>query len=143
MPSLRTGSIRAKLFAIVMITTTSSLVITAISMTVFELRSYREATARKVLTLANVIGINSTAALEFQDPAAATEILRVSSSQPEILSACLYDKTSALLARYSRPGQAPRCPDHAAGEGIERRPAGIIVMQPVLLRGQRIGTLRL
>jgi hypothetical protein len=41
MPSLRAASIRAKLFAIVMITTASALVITAISMTAYELKSYR------------------------------------------------------------------------------------------------------
>src|SRR5256885_5319648 len=89
MPSLHAASIRAKLFAIVMITTASALVITAISMTAYELKSYREATVREMVTVASVVGANSTAALEFNVPSTAEELLSGAGTLPEVLSACL------------------------------------------------------
>ncbi|HXU83426.1 MAG TPA: ATP-binding protein [Polyangia bacterium] len=143
MPSLRAASIRAKLFAIVMITTASALVITAISMTAYELKSYREATVREMGTVANVVGANSTAALEFNVPSTAEEILAGAGTLPEVLSACLYDKKGALFASYVRPGQMLRCPEHPDAATVAVQPAGFVVQQPVMLQGQRVGTLRL
>jgi PAS domain S-box-containing protein len=143
MPSLRTASIRAKLFAIVMITTSSALVITALSLTVFELKSYREDMVREVMSLAHVIAANSTTALAASDRAAADSILGASAALPELLTVCLYDRDNSLFAGYTRPDQPLRCPAHAEGSGVQRRPAGILVHQPVLRDGQPIGTLRL
>ena len=143
MPSFRTGSLRSKLFAIVMITTTSALVITAIPMTVFELSSYRSVMSREVATMANVIGANSSAALAFSDSGAAKEILAASALLPDILLACLYDKNDALFASYHRPGHGLVCPQHPEGPGVERRPAGILIRQPVMLHGEQVGTVRL
>ena len=143
MPSLRAASIRAKLFAIVMITTASALVITAISMTAFELKSYREATVRELVTVANVVGANSTAALEFNVPSTAEEILAGAGTLPEVLSACLYDKKGQLFAAYLRPGQQLSCPAHAEGTSLSVQPAGFVVQQAVTLHGEQVGTLRL
>jgi signal transduction histidine kinase/HAMP domain-containing protein len=143
MASLRAASIRAKLFAIVMITTASALVITAISMTAYELKSYREATVRELVTVANVVGANSTAALEFNVPSTAEEILSGAGTMPEILSACLYDKSDTLFATYLRPGQLLRCPEHPEGTSVAVQPAGFVVQEPVMLHGDRVGTLRL
>jgi PAS domain S-box-containing protein len=143
MASLRAASIRAKLFAIVMITTASALVITAISMTAFELKSYREATVRELVTVANVVGANSTAALEFNVPSTAEEILSAAATLPEILSACLYDRQDRLFATYLRPGQGLRCPPRPEGTSVAVQPAGFVVTQPVLLHGERVGRLRL
>jgi signal transduction histidine kinase/HAMP domain-containing protein len=143
MPSLRSASIRAKLFAIVMITTASALVITAISMTAYELKSYRQATVRELVTVANVVGANSTAALEFNVPSTAEEILAGAGTLPEVLSACLYDKKEALFAGYVRPGQQLACPKHPDGASVAVQPAGFVIQRPVMLHGERVGTLRL
>jgi signal transduction histidine kinase len=143
MASLLAASIRAKLFAVVMITTAAALVVAAISMTVFELKSYRQALQRELATVANVIGLNSTAALEFSDARTAREILSAAASLPEVLSACLYDREGQLFASYLRPGQSERCPAHPDSPGATARAAGFVVQEPVLHRGERVGTLRL
>jgi signal transduction histidine kinase/HAMP domain-containing protein len=142
-PSLRTASIRAKLFGIVMITTATALVITALFMTAFELRSYRETMSRELIGVAQVMGANTTAALEFNVPSTAEEILSAAEALPEVLTACLYDKEGNFFASYVRLNQPARCPAHAQAESTERRPAGLMVQQPVLLHGERVGTLRL
>src|SRR3954468_16750281 len=143
MPTLRTASIRAKLFAIVMITTSSALVITALSLTVFELKSYREDMMREVMSLTHLIAANSTTALMSSDRAEADRILGASAALPDLLTVCLYDRENSLFAAYMRPEQPLRCPAHAEGSGVQRRPAGILVHQPVIAHGQPIGTLRL
>jgi signal transduction histidine kinase len=143
MPTLRTGSLRAKLFAIVMITTTSALVITALPLTLFELSSYRSVMSREVTALAMVIGANASTALAQDDRSSADEILAAAALLPDVLSACLYDRNDGLFARFLRSGHAQACPPHPEATGVERRPAGILIRQPVLLKGTRVGTLRL
>jgi PAS domain S-box-containing protein len=64
----------------------------------------------KLTLLAKVIGLNSTAALVFNDPAAATETLAALSSDEHVVAGALYDAHGRLFARYLRPGLAVEPP---------------------------------
>jgi signal transduction histidine kinase/ActR/RegA family two-component response regulator len=139
---LRFTSIRAKLIAIVMATTCLALVLAGISLTTFELLSYRDTTSRELATIAEIIGANSTAALTFNDPGAATEILGALASLPNIVEACLYDENDALFAHYGRGG-APACPAHAEPEGVRFEGQTLIHSGPVLLKADQVGALRI
>lgn len=66
---------------------------------------------QRLTTLADVIGQNSTAALDFNDRKAAQEVLEALRSEPAIISACLYDQRGSLFSEY-RHG-ANRCPNRA------------------------------
>jgi diguanylate cyclase len=62
-------------------------------------------------TLADVIGQNSTAALDFNDRKAAAEVLGALRREQPVVSACLYDTRAALFSRYQRDaGVAPCSP---------------------------------
>ncbi len=140
---MRAASIRAKLVAIVMITTAAALVISGLFTFLFAVASYRRDLARELQTLAQVIAVNSTAALEFSDVKTADENLRSAASLPEILSACLYDRLGRLFAQYQRPGAPAPCPAAPAGLGVQLAAEGFTVHEPVLMEAERIGTLRL
>ena len=61
-------------------------------------------------TLADVVGKNSTAALNFRDQAAAIEVLGALRAEPSLVTACLYDSSNSLFAQYERDSRTHTCP---------------------------------
>src|ERR1035438_639164 len=70
---------------------------------VFDNISSRALLQNRLSTLADVVGQNSTAALNFDDPPAAVEVLEALRAEPPVVSACLYDVSGQLFAQYQRP----------------------------------------
>jgi diguanylate cyclase (GGDEF)-like protein len=67
--------------------------------------SSHEQLENRLSTLANIVGQNSTAALLFDDRAAAMEVLQALQAEGSVVSACLYGQTGRLFAEYQRtPG---------------------------------------
>ena len=143
MLQLRAFSIRAKLVAIVMLTTVPALFLAGLSLGIFEVVSVRRTLRRELKTMADIVGTNSTAALAFQDASAGQEVLGALVSQPEVLSACLYDEQKALFASFRRPGANWACPAQAETEGTRWGEGMLLLWQPVALQGERLGTLGL
>lgn len=67
----------------------------------------------RLATLADVIGQNSTAALDFVDRKAATEILGALGRERPVVSGCLYDTAGLLFSGYVRDSGASPCPQRA------------------------------
>src|SRR4029453_13410265 len=105
MRPLRAYSIRAKLMAIVMLTTTAALLLAGISLAVFEVVSSRRALLQEIATAAEIVANNMTAALTFEDPGGASEVLDTLDSQPQVVSACLYNTAGKQFAVYRREGR--------------------------------------
>jgi signal transduction histidine kinase/HAMP domain-containing protein len=141
MRPLRAFSIRAKLVAIVMLTTVPALVLAGLSLGIFEVISARRVLQRELQTMADIVGTNSTAPLAFRDPTTGQEVLGALVSQPTVLSACLYDDDRALFASYRRPGDPGSCPDHPAPDGARFGDGRFVLWQPVSLQGEHLGTL--
>ena len=64
----------------------------------------------RLATLADVVGQNSTAALNFSDRPAAIEVLDALRAEPSVIAACLYDQTGVLFAQYRRGAATSSCP---------------------------------
>ena len=77
-----------------------ALVLSSAAYMVFQARLLRQTKARRALTLAQVVGDNSRAALAFNDAAAATQILQSMSANPDMERACLFDASGAVFAVY-------------------------------------------
>jgi diguanylate cyclase (GGDEF)-like protein len=96
----------------------------------------------RLSTLADVVGQNSTAALNFNDPAAAVGVLEALRAEPPIVSACLYDLSGQLFAQYERQANREPCPARLAQvPALDDQPSGTI--RPVLRHGEMVGTLLL
>jgi len=70
------------------------------------------------LVLARVIADNSTAALAFDDPRSASQILEALAAEPSIATAILYRQDGEVFVEYRRSGHAAVAPidsDHTAG----------------------------
>ncbi|HMK21447.1 MAG TPA: CHASE sensor domain-containing protein, partial [Terriglobales bacterium] len=75
----------------------------------FDYVSSRNLLQNRLSTLADVVGQNSTAALNFEDRAAAVEVLEALRAEPPVVLSCLYAQDGSLFAEYQRqPGE--RCP---------------------------------
>jgi len=94
--------IKKKLIWIILTVCTLSLVLMVTGILVKEFITYRQIHVHKITTLAESISINSTAALTFQDPATAEEILTSLKVDPSVTGACILDKDKRSFATYTR-----------------------------------------
>jgi diguanylate cyclase (GGDEF)-like protein len=107
---------------------------------VFDNISSHSQLQNRLFTLADVVGQNSTAALNFNDSTAAVEVLEALHAEPPVMSACLYDVSNHLFAQYRRQGETQDCP----ADLPRIAPAGrsfSSVIRPVLRHGELVGTL--
>src|ERR1700676_3057822 len=102
MTSFRDSSIRRKLTLIVMITTCTAILLACGAFFAFDIHTLRQSRMHDLETLAEVMGSNSTAALTFNDPAAAREVLQSLSAKEHILAASLYRNDGVIFAAYAR-----------------------------------------
>ncbi|MEO8070426.1 MAG: ATP-binding protein, partial [Acidobacteriota bacterium] len=141
-------SLARKLSAISLITSATSLVIACAVLVAFDITSSRERLVRDVGLLANIVGANSTAAVEFTDTKNAGETLRYAMVNEHVLSAAILVRDGSVLARYDRPGTVPQpieekldqtalrtgVPWYAFSDRVLR------VTRPVFLNGDQTGT---
>lgn len=92
--------IRRKLMVMLLLTTGVALSLTCLAFISYEYFSFRTATARNLATLGRVIANNSTAALAFDNPDDAQQVLASLKAEPRIVAAALYDSHGKLFARY-------------------------------------------
>ena len=109
MTSFRDLSIRRKLTLIVMITTCTAILLACGAFFAFDIHTLRQSRMHDLETLAEVLGSNSTAALTFNDPAAAREVLGSLSAKEPIMAAALYriDEAASFATYVRDPALAP------------------------------------
>jgi PAS domain S-box-containing protein len=141
MRPLRDLRIRQKLLAITLVTTAVSLLVAGAGIVIADSLLFRSTMQRDLAALAKIIGDNSTAALAFDDPRTATQMLAALQARPHMVSACIYRPDGTLFARYSQSGSAAECRAPAAGEAIRFTTQGLTDSHPILLDNRQIGTL--
>jgi signal transduction histidine kinase/ActR/RegA family two-component response regulator len=95
--------IRQKLSIVVLLTCSSLVVLIAGLFIADKYFSYRRNMVANIATLAEVIGINSTAALTFQDQGTAEETLSALTAEPDVTAACIFTPDGQLFAAYTKP----------------------------------------
>src|SRR5258708_177865 len=93
-------SIRAKLLSLVLVASGSALLLSTAVLVVNDVRTARHSFAQQLLSLADVLGANSSAALSFEDEGSATELLSSLRLQSGIEVGCIFDQRGRLFARY-------------------------------------------
>ena len=94
-------SIRGKLIKVILFSSLLASLLTTIFFIGLEIHSFRRDMVRDLTGLARIIGINSTAPLEFLDPKSASEILASLAIKPHIKQAALYDARGNIFSRYT------------------------------------------
>jgi diguanylate cyclase (GGDEF)-like protein len=94
----------------------------------------------RLRTLADVVSQNSTAALNFEDRAAATEVLQALRAESPVVSGCLYDMSGHLFASYQRQSGNYGCATQL--HGVVTYESGYSsVIRDVERHGEFLGTL--
>jgi signal transduction histidine kinase len=116
--------IRAKLVAMIMVTSATVLVLASAAYLAFDYYRLRTDLSEELRAQAQLVLENSSAALNFDDRRAAEETLGTLASVPRLRAACLYDEQDKLFAYWRRDTGAP-CDETAAADTVAFR-AGML-----------------
>jgi signal transduction histidine kinase/CheY-like chemotaxis protein/uncharacterized membrane protein affecting hemolysin expression len=136
-------SIKRKLTWIIMIASSAAVLLVAAGFVTYEMVTRRQNLTRDLSTLAEVIGNESTAALEFGAEDRAKEILSALRAKKNIVTAGLYDHEGRLLARYPDLSTRDMFPALPEGKGHRFEADHLVVFHEIQLKGNRAGTLYL
>jgi signal transduction histidine kinase len=140
MRTFRDIPIKQKMVIIVMATTATALLLAGLGFVAFDSYFFRLTMERDLSSLAQMIADNTTAALAFNDPRAATETLAALRARPHLAAACIYLPDETLFATYLRQDGQGGCPA-ADRDGVERSSGALTVRRAIVLSGRRIGAL--
>ena len=134
-------SLRQRLTLVIMINTVVALCAASLGFAEYGVYRFKELRLEDLNALANILGTNSTAPLEFRDPSSAQDILEALAAKPHILSAVIYDRDGKPFAVYHRRGST----DHYTAPPVEvdssRFTANrVLIFQAVVFQGEKIGT---
>jgi len=139
---LRSNTLAAHITSVVLLASSIAVGTLVMALMFFDQVSSTALLRNRLTTLADVVGQNSTAALNFEDTKAAIEVLEALRSEPSVVSACLYDVSDRLFAEYKRGSAGPLCAqlrhDLVPTGGNYSR-----VVRQVYRRSELVGTLAL
>ena len=136
-------TIRRKLITAMMLTSTTVLLLVGTVFVAHDVVSFRRLLVQALVTRANILAANSTAALAFRNPEDASQILAALKADPRMIAAALYDQEGRLFATYPAsipPGGVPTA-SGSIGHRFEK--SALVVCQPVAEEERSLGTLYL
>jgi len=144
MRSLRHVSIRVKLTAIVLTTCAAAILLACGVFAIYDLATFRSSMSRELTTVAGITGSNIAAAVSFQDPKSAAEILASLGAQPHIVEACVYTSTGSVLATYAPKvsGKALAIPPMQP-DGIRTTGEAMVLFRQISVKHERVGAIYL
>jgi diguanylate cyclase (GGDEF)-like protein/PAS domain S-box-containing protein len=137
--ALHNSSIRVKLSLLMALNTSLALLLAGIGFVGYELYQSRDIATREAKGLGAIVSANSTAALSFGDQVAAGETLAALRGDQRLVQAALYDRDGRLFASYGSTEPAV-VPTRLLPYGCYFENGSILLFGPVLLRGERLGT---
>ena len=141
MSSFKDTSIQRKLQVVITGSAIAALLVSCLAFLSYDLLVFRSSMRRDVAILAAVIGSNCRAALTFNDPKAARDILEGLKAQPRIVAAGIYSGDGKLFAQYARaPGQGEIPAVAQKTEQALFGPNRLRLFHRIILDGEPIGT---
>jgi signal transduction histidine kinase/uncharacterized membrane protein affecting hemolysin expression len=139
---LRDMPIRRQLTLIILITSFTAMLLLSATFLVYQFLALRRSTVRQLATVGQMAATNSTAALAFDNPADASEILSSLKAERHVLAACLYDKSGKIFAKYPRDIGDSALPSSPGLDGYRFEDSAIVGFEPVAQGSNgRLGTL--
>jgi signal transduction histidine kinase/CheY-like chemotaxis protein/HPt (histidine-containing phosphotransfer) domain-containing protein len=137
--SVRGMSIRGKLTALSMVSTGTALLVACAVFLAYDYRQLKISIVNQTMAHASIVGGNSTAAISFNDPEAASATLNSLSGESEVEIAAIYPVAGPPLAKYVRKGYSGRLPERLNFDGSQFVGGALEVSTPIVLDGKEIG----
>jgi signal transduction histidine kinase/ActR/RegA family two-component response regulator len=134
-------AIRRKLSTITLVTCGVALLLTTLLFLLGEFLVIRKASLQQLQTLSEAIASNSTAALAFDNPEDAANVLAAFRSDPHIQVAGLYKADGSLFASYPASVALGELPEKAGARGYRFAGGNLIGVAEVREGQQVLGTL--
>jgi len=143
--SLRNTPIKRKLTLFILLTTSFALIFMGSALITYEVVTFRRTLAANMSVLAQIVGSNTTAALAFDDPKNAREILGALSAERQITAAAIYDDTGNIFARFPDTDVsevATTIPERPGHDGYRFHRGALDMFQSISQQeGGRLGTI--
>src|SRR5581483_9314081 len=98
MPLLEGTSLKRKQILVIMLVTGVALVLACAAFATYDVLTFRKTMISKVVTLAEIVGDNSAAAIDFQDSKSAEETLAQLKDDPYVMRSGIYDPHRNIFA---------------------------------------------
>jgi PAS domain S-box-containing protein len=103
-------SIRRKQMLVIMLTSSAVLLLACAAFMAYDTVTFRQELSGQVTILADAVGNNCAAAIDFEDPKAAGDTLAALRANANIVSACVYSRDGQVIAFYQRDGASKFVP---------------------------------
>ncbi|MCX6898308.1 MAG: response regulator [Verrucomicrobia bacterium] len=133
--------IKRKLSLVVMLASSGALLIASMVLIASEMIIFRRELAHNLIVLTSGIGYNSTAALDFNDRAAATETLSALRVESHVMGGCLYAEDGVIFATYVRRDTKIDFPSKPGPDGYVFKEDYLVLFRPVIQENRRVGTI--
>ncbi len=144
MIKLRDISIRKKLMLGMSLIAAVALFLSVVAMVLHERSSLKEQSGNDLVSLTNIVALNSTAPLAFVDQVAAEETLAALNVRKDIVAAIIYDTSGEVFASYQNKSSQLSPPKIVEGfSGEYEKNNQIHVVRPIILDEEQIGSLLL
>ena len=139
--AFKQSSIKRKVVAVTMLTTTIALALTVAAFMIYDLVTYRSGQVRNLSTIAAITAANCTASLTFKTEKEAQETLNTLKAESHVLEAAVYDDMGNLFVRYPLDAPVSDFPLRPGKLGHQFEPGVVVFFEPVAEGGSRLGTL--
>ena len=137
---LRDVSIRHKVTRIIMVTSSIAIFLLWTAFVIYELTCFRASIEHELVIVGDLVGLNSVAAIEFHDSAAAEEILAGLRANPGIVAGCIYVQQHVFATYQGLDLMRPRIPAKPGRDGVHLEGGFVSIFWPITLDNRRIGT---
>ena len=139
----RNLNVRHKLRLVIMVTVTAALLCACIAVLTYDRFAARETMRSDLAVLAEMLGANSTAALSFDDPRVARELLSTLRAKRQIVAAQILTADGASLAAYRRASAPPSDIPAMRTDSAWFEPQRLVLFKSVALDGATLGSVYL
>jgi len=134
-------TIRRKLILTSMLASMCALLLACSGFVIYDLFDFRRQMSADLTAVAGIVGINSSAALAFDDRPSADEVLTALKAKPQIVRATLFDSQGEGFTSWTRPGTVSPVPSPRHPDGTSFIADGqLYVYRDVSEAGERFGT---
>lgn len=141
--SLKNLAIPLKLRLVILCATTAALAVTCVALFTFERIAFQSSLEQNLSTLAQVIGDNCAASLNFRQPEEAKRLLSALEAEPQIEAVGIYDDLGEIFESYERSGTAWRAPAFRPEAGFHWEEDHVMFVGELFYKkaGQNVGTI--
>jgi two-component system, sensor histidine kinase and response regulator len=137
---IRSWPIRRKLIFTGLFTSLIALLLAAFAIVGYESYQYRQDVAAELTSVADMIAVNSSAPLIFDDRASAAHTLAPLSAERRVSSAAIFKADGARFAEYLRTGVSyPAFPKIPEKDGYHFQGFNLVLFRSIIVDGEHLG----